>query len=290
LIGRPGRGHPDAANLGDVLDELDHARDRGRIDVLDDELGLVEHRRVREVGQQLRHPLVAAASDDRDARCHQAPFNATVSSTSTGAPRGSAATPMAERVCRPAGPKTCSSTRLAPSATDGCSTKSSAHAMKTVMVSVRSIRSSEPIDARNSDSALSAHNPAECAASFVVSSRPTIPVAKLPVTSRGRQPDVRAVPAWITTPSSGSWGGNGPGNVRPSSSRRASYTACTLLRARACWISEPLREERIGALAVPPVPAVEDVVLEPVVRVQRRVHGRETSDLTTGRVDREDRI
>ena len=60
--------------FGDVLDQLDHARDRLRVDVLDHDLGVVQQRRVGDVDEQLRHPLVAAAADDRDPRCHGSPF------------------------------------------------------------------------------------------------------------------------------------------------------------------------------------------------------------------------
>src|SRR5262249_19090993 len=45
---------------------------------------------------------------------------ATATSISTAPPRGSAATPMAERVWRPADPNTSDSNRLAPSTTAGC--------------------------------------------------------------------------------------------------------------------------------------------------------------------------
>ena len=66
LVGGAGRGHADAADVGDVLDELDHARHRYRVDVLDHDLRVVQQRRVGEVDEQLRRPLVAAATDDRD--------------------------------------------------------------------------------------------------------------------------------------------------------------------------------------------------------------------------------
>ncbi len=55
-------------------------------------------------------------------------LSATVTSISTAPPRGSAATPTAERVWRPASPNTSASTRLAPSTTAGCSWKSGAEA------------------------------------------------------------------------------------------------------------------------------------------------------------------
>ena len=55
-------------------------------------------------------------------------LSATVTSISTAPFRGSAATPMAERVWRPASPNTSASTRLAPSTTVGCSWKSGADA------------------------------------------------------------------------------------------------------------------------------------------------------------------
>ena len=47
------------------------------------------------------------------------PATATVTSISTAPPRGSAATPMADRVWRPASPKAWTSTSLAPSITAG---------------------------------------------------------------------------------------------------------------------------------------------------------------------------
>ena len=66
----------------------------------------------------------------------------TVTSISTAPPRGNAATPMADRVWRPASPKTRCSTRLAPSTTAGCSWKSGVEATKPVTVRTRATRSS----------------------------------------------------------------------------------------------------------------------------------------------------
>ena len=70
-------------------------------------VGLAQRRRVREVAQQARRPVVAASADDDDLRSHD------VAPTSRAArPRlrspplrraGSAATPIADRLCRPAG-------------------------------------------------------------------------------------------------------------------------------------------------------------------------------------------
>ncbi len=54
---------------------------------------------------------------------HHQSRSATSTSISTAPPRGSAATPIAERVCRPASPNTSTSNRLAPSTTAGCCSK-----------------------------------------------------------------------------------------------------------------------------------------------------------------------
>ena len=59
---------PDTADVGEVLRELDHARQRRGIDVVQHDLGVTHNRGVDEVDEQLRCPLVAAATDDRDAR------------------------------------------------------------------------------------------------------------------------------------------------------------------------------------------------------------------------------
>src|SRR4029079_7022331 len=102
LVGGARGAQADAAEVGDVLDELDHARDRRRVDVLDHDLRVAQRRSVREVDEELGHPLIGAAADDGDASAaHWAARSAAVTSTSTGAPRGSAATPMALRVWRP---------------------------------------------------------------------------------------------------------------------------------------------------------------------------------------------
>ena len=68
LVGRAGRVQADAPHLGDVLDQLEHPRDRRRIDVLDHDLGVDQRRHVDQVDEQLRGPLVRAATDERDLR------------------------------------------------------------------------------------------------------------------------------------------------------------------------------------------------------------------------------
>ena len=51
-----------------MVRELDHARQRRGVDVLQHDLGVAHNGGVDEVDEQLRRPLVAAAADDRDAR------------------------------------------------------------------------------------------------------------------------------------------------------------------------------------------------------------------------------
>ena len=67
-IGRGASGKRDAAHVGEVLRELDHARQRRVIDVVQHDLRVAHNGGVDEVDEQLRRPLVAAAADDRDAR------------------------------------------------------------------------------------------------------------------------------------------------------------------------------------------------------------------------------
>ncbi len=79
--------------------------------------------------------------------------SATSTSISTDPQRGSAATPIAERECRPAAPNTSWSNCDAPSTTAGCASKPGALATKPSTVRTRSMRSSEPSSARSTDSA-----------------------------------------------------------------------------------------------------------------------------------------
>ena len=87
--------------------------------------------RSRQAAPDRRHPQLLGGRR-RSARRHRSrlrqALTATVTSISTAPRRGSAATPIAERVWRPASPKTSASTRLAPSTTVGCSWKSGAEA------------------------------------------------------------------------------------------------------------------------------------------------------------------
>src|SRR5581483_7495507 len=213
--------------------------------------------------------------------------SATVTSISTGPRRGSAATPIAERVWRPAAPNTSTSRRLAPSTTVGCSAKSPVQATNPVTVRTRATRSRVPSSARSSDRALRAHHAAHSTPTWVATSRPSSPVAcSTPSALRGRQPEVRAVPPCTTTASSGSWGGKGPGSVNPSPASRASYD----MNVRLGGTAQPPVEEPVGAVAVPPVAAVEDVVLQAVGRAERGVDRREARHLPAGRVDREDEV
>ena len=76
---------------------------------------------VTELREQGHHELLRPGrrGPPGDRRSLQS-LTATVTSISTAPLRGSAATPMAERVWRPASPKTSARTLLAPSTTAGC--------------------------------------------------------------------------------------------------------------------------------------------------------------------------
>src|ERR1019366_1062604 len=80
-----------------------------------------------------------------------------MASTSTGVPRGSAATPMAERACAPAAPRTSSSSCEAPSATRGCCTNSPVQPTKTVSLTSRVTASRLPAAACSCASTFRAH-------------------------------------------------------------------------------------------------------------------------------------
>src|SRR5699024_7007467 len=86
---------------------------------------------------------------------HQA--TSTISSTSTGASRGSTATPTALRACRPASPKAWPNSSLAPLATAACPVKSGALATKTPTLTTRVTVSRSPISALTAAMAFSAH-------------------------------------------------------------------------------------------------------------------------------------
>src|ERR1700726_2592451 len=68
----------------------------------------------------------------------------TISSSSTDAPRGSSATPIAARACLPASPKISSNSIDAPSTTWGWPLKPSADATHPLSLIIRLIRSSVP--------------------------------------------------------------------------------------------------------------------------------------------------
>jgi hypothetical protein len=102
-------------------------------------------------------------------------LRATVTSISTAPLRGNAATPTAERVWRPASPKTSARTLLAPSMTAGCSKKSGADDTKPVTVRTRSTRSSEPRACWSTASALRAHTAAASLPSSTVTVSPRRP-------------------------------------------------------------------------------------------------------------------
>src|SRR5580658_2249758 len=126
---------------------------------------------------------------------HDAPpsgTTATVTSISTAPPRGSAATPMADRVWRPASPKMAKRTRLAPSTTVGWSWKSGVEATYPVTVSTRSTRSSVPRASSSTASAFRAHTSAAAAPASTPTSSPNVPVQVSFPSIRGSWPDVRA--------------------------------------------------------------------------------------------------
>src|SRR5689334_8762813 len=153
---------------------------------------------------------------------------ATSTSISTAPPRGSAATPIADRECRPAAPNTAASNSLAPSTTAGCCTKPGAQATNPSTVSTRSIRSRSPSSARRTESAFSAHHRAASAPCSTLRSAPSVPGwTSAPSWLRGSCPDVRIRPPCTTTASSGSCGGYGPGSVIPSSANRSSIVGRT---------------------------------------------------------------
>ena len=141
-----------------------------------------ERRRVRDVDEQLRHPLVAAAADDHDPRCHGRSSLAVPSperdldldlDRATARQRGDAdrragvAAGVAEHVVRAAG-----SRRRRPRA---AATKPGAHATNPSTVSTRSMRSRSPSSARSTDSAFSAHHRAASAPCSTVTSAPSRP-------------------------------------------------------------------------------------------------------------------
>src|SRR5450755_2310059 len=147
--------------------------------------------------------------------------SATGTSISTAPSRGNAATPTADRVWRPASPKTSANPLLAPSMTAGCSWKAGAEDTKPVTVSTREMRSSEPSAASSTASALRAHTAAAWLPCSTVTSSPRRPRQVSFPSMRGSWPEVRATPSWMTTASRGSCGGCGPYRVRPSSASRA---------------------------------------------------------------------
>ena len=129
---------------------------------------------------------------------------------------------MADRVWRPASPKTSKSTPLAPSTTSGCRWKSGAEATYPVTVRTRSTRSS--------DAELRFQHGQRVEGADRGGGRPLLDASpscracrrrSVDRRSAGSWPEVRATPPCTTTASSGSCGGWGPCSVSPSSARRA---------------------------------------------------------------------
>ncbi len=84
---------------------------------------------ITDVAAAIQGFRLAADSLERDRfERYESSATATTTSISTAPPRGRAATPRADRVWRPASPKTSARTRLAPSTTVGWSWKSGVEA------------------------------------------------------------------------------------------------------------------------------------------------------------------
>ena len=144
---------------------------------------LGQRRRVGEVARAAAAPSGSCrrrrsrcADSCAEPRSRAAVASATSTSISTAPPRGSAATPIAERLWRPASPNTSASSRLAPSTTAGCCAKPGArrdeaehgeHALDAIERS--------PSSARSTDSAFSAHQRAASAPCSTVRSPPSTP-------------------------------------------------------------------------------------------------------------------
>src|SRR5439155_17036080 len=153
---------------------------------------------------------------------------ATVSSISTAAPRGSAATPMAERVWRPASPNTSCSTRLAPSTTAGWASKPGAEATNPVTRTTRTTRSRLPSASRSTARALRAQTRAASWPPSTLTPAPSTPRHVSFPSRRGNWPEVKARSPWTTTASRGACGNVGSGSTIPSSAKRASTRSGTM--------------------------------------------------------------
>src|SRR5215472_18791634 len=119
-----------------------------------------------------------------------------MASTSTGVPRGSAATPMAERTCAPAAPRTSSSSCEAPSATCGCCTKSPVQATKTVSLTSRATASRLPAAACSCASTFTAHARAASCPATRSTSAPSQPAATRRPSRVAICPEVWTVLPW----------------------------------------------------------------------------------------------
>jgi hypothetical protein len=123
---------------------------------------------------------------------------AATSCTSTGAPDGRLATPIAARAAAARSPSHSPSASEAPSATAECPANPGTHAMYTVSVRHRSIRSRPPAARAAADSALDAASHAAARPSPADRSAPTVPTAASSPSRRGVMPAVNTSPPWTT--------------------------------------------------------------------------------------------
>src|SRR5574340_438055 len=112
-------------------------------------------------------------------QCHSAYFRhqrtSAISSTSTGAPRGSSATPTADRAWTPASPNTSPRNSDAPLITPGCPVKLGAEATKPTTFTIRTTESI-PTSASSAANAFRAQIRAAVLASASPTAPPTLPV------------------------------------------------------------------------------------------------------------------
>src|SRR5699024_1321790 len=117
----------------------------------------------------------------------------TISSTSTGDPSGSSATPTAERACCPESPKISPNSSEAPLITDGCAVNPSAEDTNPSTLTIRSIEST-PTKSCTAAMAFSAAVRAYRFASSRLTSPPTLPVAGSEPATSGSCPEVNT---WV---------------------------------------------------------------------------------------------
>src|SRR2546421_1093566 len=144
----------------------------------------------------------------------------TMSSSSTGAPIGSSATPTADRACAPACPNMSPSSSDAPLSTAGCAVNPDAEATNPTIFTTL-VTASRPTRSSTAASALSTQIRASSRPRAVSISTPSLPVAATAPSTSGSWPAVKTSEPQRTAGTYTPAGEGTGGNTSPSSVSRA---------------------------------------------------------------------